>query len=268
MKFFGDYHTHTIYSRRPYIFYNHAKGTIEENIIEAKNMGLKELAITDHGFSHKYFGCSRKNLKTTKEEILRLSQKHNIKVYLGVEANFISQDGTIDVIESDKEYLDIILCGFHRSAKPKTLSDKFKIFWSNMFAKFLGTSSKLKQKNTLMILNAIEKNKIDIITHLNSKMKCDVVEVAKKAAEKGIYLELNERHCDFSSEEIKGMLQTKVNFIVNSDSHKSKNIGKFSKVEKLIIENNIPEDRVANLNSLPKFANLKNKKTKDYKRKN
>ena len=255
MNFFGDYHTHTIYSRKPYIFYNHAKGSVEDNIIEAKKVGLKELAISDHGFSHKYFGCSRKNLKTTKEEILRLSQKYDIKVYFGVEANFISQDGTIDVIESDKEYLDIILCGFHRSAKPKT--------WSDKFAKFFGTSSKLKQRNTSMILNALEKNKIDVITHLNSKMKCDVVEVAKKAAEKGTYLELNERHCDFSSEEIKAMLQTKVNFIVNSDSHKPKKIGKFSKVEKLIIENNIPEDRVVNLNSLPKFINLKNNKTKD-----
>lgn len=263
MKFFGDYHTHTIYSRKPYIFYNHAKGSIEDNIIEAKNIGLKELAITDHGFSHRYFGCSRKNLKTTKEEILRLSQKYDIKVYFGVESNFISQDGTIDVVESDKEYLDIILCGFHRSAKPKTLGDKFKVFWSNMFAKFFGTSFKLKQRNTLMILKALDKNKIDVITHLNSKMKCDVVEVAKKAAEKGTYLELNERHCDFTSEEIKGMLQTKVNFIVNSDSHKPNKIGKFSKVEKLIKENNIPEDRVANLNSLPKFINLKNKTTKD-----
>ena len=67
MNFFGDYHTHTIYSRKPYIFYNHAKGSIEDNIIEAKNVGLKELAISDHGFSHKYFGCSRKNLKTTKD---------------------------------------------------------------------------------------------------------------------------------------------------------------------------------------------------------
>ena len=126
MSFFGDYHTHTIYSRRPYIFWHHAKGTIEQNILAAKEMGLKEIAITDHGFNHKYFGCSRKNLKTTKEEILRLSQKHNIKVYFGVESNFISQDGTIDVIDSDREYLDIILCGFHRSASAKTFKDLFK----------------------------------------------------------------------------------------------------------------------------------------------
>ena len=41
MNFFGDYHTHTIYSRKPYIFYNHAKGSIEDNVIEAKNVGLK-----------------------------------------------------------------------------------------------------------------------------------------------------------------------------------------------------------------------------------
>lgn len=257
MSFFGDYHTHTIYSRRPYIFWHHAKGTIEQNILAAKEMGLKEIAITDHGFNHKYFGCSRKNLKTTKEEILRLSQKHNIKVYFGVESNFISQDGTIDVVDSDREYLDIVLCGFHRSASAKTFKDLFKIFFANMFAKFFGTSQKLKQRNTQMVINAIQNNKIDVITHLNSKMKCDVVEVAKVASEKGTLIELNERHCDFTKNEIEEMLKTKVCFIVNSDSHRPNKIGKFSKVEKLISEYNIPEDRIMNLNQLPKFINLK-----------
>ena len=127
MKFIGDYHTHTIYSRKPYMPYLHAKGSIEDNIIGAKENGLQELGIADHGFTHRFFGCSRKNLKSTKEEILRLSQKHNMKVYFGVEANFISQDGTIDIVESDKEYLDVVLCGFHRVAKPKTL----KLFWNH-----------------------------------------------------------------------------------------------------------------------------------------
>lgn len=263
MKFIGDYHTHTIYSRKPYIPYHHAKGSIEDNIISAKENGLQELGIADHGFTHRFFGCSRKNLKKTKEEILRLSQKHNIKVYFGVEANFISQDGTIDIIDSDKNYLDIILCGFHRVAKPKTLKDKFKIFIPNMLAKFFGTSKKLIERNTNTVINAIKKNDIDIVTHLNSKMKCNVVEIAKVAAEKGTLIEINEKHCDFSKEEIAGMLETKVNFIVSSDAHKPAKIGKFTKVEKLILENNIPESRIVNLNKSPNFLNqrkIKNEK--------
>ena len=54
MNFLGDYHTHTIYSRKKFIPYYHAKGTIEENILEAKKVGLKEIAITDHGFNHAF----------------------------------------------------------------------------------------------------------------------------------------------------------------------------------------------------------------------
>ena len=44
MKLTADYHTHTIFS--------HGKGTILENALSAKEIGLKSIAITDHGFSH------------------------------------------------------------------------------------------------------------------------------------------------------------------------------------------------------------------------
>ena len=43
----GDYHTHTVYS--------HGKGTVLENAIQAKALGLKEIAITDHGFEQLAF---------------------------------------------------------------------------------------------------------------------------------------------------------------------------------------------------------------------
>ena len=132
-----------------------------------------------------------------------------------------------------------------------------------MLAKFFGTSKKLIERNTNTVINAIKKNDIDIVTHLNSKMKCNVVEIAKVAAEKGTLIEINEKHCDFSKEEIAGMLETKVNFIVSSDAHKPAKIGKFTKVEKLILENNIPESRIVNLNKSPNFLNqrkIKNEK--------
>ena len=260
MNFFGDYHTHTIFSKKPYVPWYHAKGSIEDNIMHAKKIGLKEIAITDHGFNHGLFGCSRKKLKCTKEEILRLEQKYDIKVYFGVEANFLGVDGTIDVADSDREYLDIVLCGFHKPAKPKTFKDMFNIFFKNFFAKYFGTTKKMYARNTTMVLNALDKNNIDVLTHLNSKMKCDVVKIAKKAAEKGTLIELNERHCDFSKEEVEGMLKVGVNFIVNSDAHKPEKIGTFSKVEKIIKDYNIPQERIANLDKLPNFLSLKIKK--------
>lgn len=47
----ADYHTHTPYS--------HGKGTVEENAARAKELGLKQIGITDHGFSHLAFGLKR-----------------------------------------------------------------------------------------------------------------------------------------------------------------------------------------------------------------
>lgn len=256
MNFFGDYHTHTIFSKHPLLPYYHAKGSLEDNIKQAKELGLKEIAITDHGYNHCFFGCRRKNNKTTKQEIARLSQKYNIKVYFGVEANFISTDGTIDILPTDLENLDIVLCGFHKTVKTKTFKDKFKLLFANIFSG-KKTNQKLYERNTQMVLSALEKYNINILTHLNSKMKCDVERIAKKCAEKGTYLELNEKHCDFSREEIEKMLKTDVMFIVNSDAHRPEKIGKFEKVEKIIKDFNIPHERIANINKLPNFNKLK-----------
>ena len=50
----GDYHTHTVYS--------HGKGTVLENAMQAKALGLKEIAITDHGFEQLAFGIKNKKM--------------------------------------------------------------------------------------------------------------------------------------------------------------------------------------------------------------
>ena len=54
MELTGDYHTHTIFS--------HGKGTILENALSAKEVGLKEIGISDHGFAHTAFGIKRRNV--------------------------------------------------------------------------------------------------------------------------------------------------------------------------------------------------------------
>ena len=44
MILYGDYHTHTIYT--------HGTGSIEDNVKTAIKRGLKQIAITEHSFSH------------------------------------------------------------------------------------------------------------------------------------------------------------------------------------------------------------------------
>ena len=63
MLLYGDYHTHTTYSR-----HNHGKGTVLENASVAANKGLKQIAITDHGFNHILFGLRRRKLAALRAE--------------------------------------------------------------------------------------------------------------------------------------------------------------------------------------------------------
>ena len=70
-----DWHTHTVYS--------HGKGTIEENVIEARRKGLESIAITDHGPGHFGYGFRRKDVPKMRAEIDALNEKYDdIKIYI------------------------------------------------------------------------------------------------------------------------------------------------------------------------------------------
>ena len=81
MLFYGDYHTHTIYS--------HGKGTVRDNVMAAKQKGLKEIAITDHGLKHIAFGLKNKKIIKLKNDIEEIKDSLGVKVLLGIEANII-----------------------------------------------------------------------------------------------------------------------------------------------------------------------------------
>ena len=107
--YLGDYHTHTVYS--------HGKGTIEENVLQARKKGLKQIAVTDHGFGHIAYGVKRGKFAEMRKETDRLNAQYpDIKVLLGLECNLISSDGDIDLREGEEKLLDVIVCGFHKFA--------------------------------------------------------------------------------------------------------------------------------------------------------
>ena len=93
MALLADYHTHTKYSRN-----HHGKGTIEENVRVAYEKGLRQIAITDHGFNQKLYGVRRKDIPKVRAEIEDAKERYPIDVLLGVEANLISSQGDIDII--------------------------------------------------------------------------------------------------------------------------------------------------------------------------
>ena len=234
MIIFGDYHTHTTYSRN-----KHGKSTILENAVQAKNLGLKEIAITDHGFNHIFFGVKRKHLENIRKEIEMAEEVTGVKIYLGVEANIISCDGTIDITDEDYEKLDLLIVGYHKLVKFKTLKDFFSLFLPNLKKKI---SEKQREINTKAILSAMEKYPIDILSHLNYGFNVDVSAVAKLAKQKNIKIELNGK---------------KICFTLDSDAHSAFRVGECNLGRNFILKHKINEKSVCNLDKLPEFNKVK-----------
>ena len=62
-----DYHTHTTYSHG--VIVPHGKGTVEENVQAAIERGLEELAISDHGPGHVFYGIKRNRIDDLRHDI-------------------------------------------------------------------------------------------------------------------------------------------------------------------------------------------------------
>ena len=65
MKF--DWHTHTTYS--------HGKGSVEDNVLEARRKGLESVAITDHGPGHFGYGFRRKDIPAMRRDIDEMNRR-------------------------------------------------------------------------------------------------------------------------------------------------------------------------------------------------
>lgn len=248
MLLYGDYHTHTTYSR-----FNHGKGTVLENASVAADKGLKQIAITDHGFNHQFFAIKRKQIPQLHEDILNAKEITGVDILLGVEANLISLDGEIDVKEEDYEFLDILLMGYHKMVKTKSFKDKMLLNISNSFDKIFRPSKERINRNTTAFLKTIDKYPVDIITHLNYGFETDTLAIAKMAKQKGTLIELNGKRINFSEEELLTMAGEGVKFVVNSDAHRPEKIGEVNNGMNLIYKLGIPLSQVVNIDKLPKF---------------
>ena len=237
----GDYHTHTIYS--------HGKGTVLENAEQAKKIGLKEIAITDHGFDQMAFGLKHKKMRSLISDCREASEKTGIPVYVGIEANLCDENGTTDLRKEDYKDFDIYLMGIHRFVRFTHFRDFWNIFFRNAFyTTFRCKPSKsLIRYNTNAYINSIKKYPIDAVTHLNFLSFCDVAEVAKAARDYGTYIELNSKKTHLSDEELQKVVDTGVRFIIDSDAHSVDRIGDTQRVDELLKRVSVPKERIDNI---------------------
>ncbi len=261
MAFLGDYHTHTVYSKKKFLPYKHGKNTAEENVERASELGLKEIAITDHGFNHRFYSTNYGNVLKLNNIKATLEEKYNISVLSGVEANIISREGDIDIDSEEIKNLDLLVCGFHTAVKAKTFKDGYFMFLCNFFSKLFHVRTKKNiERNTTAYIKMLQKYPVDIISHLNSGIaKVDVLKVAEEAVKHNTYIELNCKRIDMTKDQIDAMVKMGVKFIVDSDAHSIERIADFNLARKIIKEYNIPSENIANKDQLPIFKNYKRK---------
>ena len=214
MIIYGDYHTHTTYS--------HGKGSILDNAMVARAKGLKEIAITDHGFTHKTFGVKRDQIENIIADIDKAKQATGVNVLLGIEENFTSLDGKIGILGRDLDFLKVVSVGYHKMAKANTFKDFTGLFLPNNLKWY---TKRQIEKNTICVLKAIETQPIHIITHLGVGMPVNVEEVAKMAKEKNVLIELNGKRISFTAGDIDALTKHDTKFILNSDAHRPEKVG-------------------------------------------
>ncbi len=239
MRFLGDYHTHSPFS--------HGKSPISESILCAEKRGLKEIAVTDHGFSHSLYAVKREDIPVMRAQTTQYVG--DVKVFLGIEANLMSYDGDIDIRLDEINNLDLLIVGYHRFVSGGFL--RFSL--PNLLSVYTHIGKKKRAvRNTEALVKAIERYPIDIISHPAADFPVDITEVAKACAHFGTYLELNRKRM-LSDDDVMKVLDTEAMFIASSDAHSADKVGDFAVAESLIRRLDIPYERVANLEKLPVF---------------
>lgn len=231
MKLLADLHTHTKNSR-----FKHGKSTIEEMALEANEIGLVEIGITDHGYSH-FFRTTKDKLKEARVIVDEINKWSKTKVLLGVEADIISEDGTLDVDNETLSLLDILIISYHRMT-------------STNFANFFGFAKKTpeaKKKCTNAFVNAINRYPVTIVAHLDSILTTDLYEIGKACKENGTMVEINNRHTKWTEKQVEELIDSGCMFVVSSDAHTRENIGEVDNALDIIRKYNIPSERVANV---------------------
>ena len=238
----SDYHTHTPYS--------HGKGTVLENAVQAQKKGLRQIGITDHGFAHLAFGIRRKKVPALIADCRAAAEKTGVEVLCGMEANILGESGKTDMLPSDYANFDLFIAGKHVFVAYENLAAWTGYFGGNFLTDKIGRkpSQSLVRRTTGAYINAIEKNPVDILSHLNYLCFADAVEVAKCAADHGTYIEINTKKTHLSDEEWQDIIdKTSVRFVIDSDAHSPERVGDVRLAEALFDRVAFPLERIDNI---------------------
>ncbi len=234
MKIDVDSHVHTVSS-------GHAYATLNENITKAIEIGLKGIAITDHGpiltgaptiFHFNNLTCLPKTY-------------NGIRIFKGVEANILDKDGNTDIDDFTYNRLDVRMASLH----------------------FTFNNVETKEEATSAYINAMKNNDINVIGHpCDVRYPINIEEVVLAAKKYNVAFEINNSSLNPNSyryddkETILQLLEMckkhNVYITIASDSHFLDTLGNVTNSLNMLKRVNFPEDLVinANLEQFEKFV--------------
>ena len=239
MKDILDVHIHTAAS-------GHAYSTLGEVIAEAKVKGLELVGIADHapkmpGATHDFYYL---NFKVIRREI------DGIKIAMGAELNIIDYSGSTDLPAQILKRIDYAVASLHNPCiEPGNLAE-----------------------NTSAIIGAMRNPHVVIIGHPdNPHYPVDFDRIVQAAKDNHVLLEINNSsyysggHRDGSAQSAKLMLAACKKFgaevIMGSDAHFYLDVGNHELSQKVLADNNFPEELVVNSSAERFFEYVKYRKS-------
>ena len=223
MEIIADMHTHTVAS-------GHAYSTVNEMASAASRKGLKAMAITDHGPAmpggpHLYhFGAMR----------FIPPWIDGVRILLGVEANIVAADGSIDMPETYLAKLDFVMAGLHEGC---------------------GFDDQGAKMNTEAVLRAMANPRVKAIAHSgNPEFPVRFEELIQGALDTGTALEINNSSLFLSRRGSRPNCEYLANLIarygalvvLGSDAHIAQGVGEFGEAIALLENAGVPAEQVVN----------------------
>lgn len=224
MNYLIDTHTHTLAS-------GHAYNTMDEMTRQASEIGLAELAVTDHApkmpgsVSSLYFS----NLKVVRRE------KFGVRRWIGCEANICNFSGKLDLSRRLLSEMDIVIASFHIPCiQPGST-----------------------EQNTAALGQVLQNPYVDIIGHPDDgRYPVDMEALVRAAGEHHKLLELNNASLrpdgprvgtrENDLEMLKWCKSLGVCIALGSDAHVAEDICNFENCEPLLEQADFPERLIVN----------------------
>jgi putative hydrolase len=219
---------------------------MEQNVQAAIACGLEELAISDHGPGHLFYGIRRDDIPVMRRQLRALQKRYpEIRLYLSVEANIINNgDNNLDVSRQEADQFDFLIAGYHFGTRKSHMTGNWM---AAHHAAGKRAKSRLYDENTEMNVRAVLENDLKIMTHPGDKGALDMAEVAKACARKGTWMEISTWHKHLTVEEIRICMREDVRFVISSDAHTPDRVGSYIGGLERAAEAGLDFDRIVNI---------------------